>query len=162
MGMIHGERIVEVATSAARCWEIAADIERAHEWQPALREVEVLERDAEGRALVVAAELDAKVKVIRTRLRFAYAPTEHVGWMQEEGDVKSLDGSWHFEDLGAGRARARYALAADPGRMLGLLLRGPAEARVRDLLLGAADGLKAYAEADENPGGLAPPGAPAP
>ena len=162
MGVIRGERIVEVEASAARCWEIAADIERAHEWQPALREVEVLERDADGRALVVAAELDAKVKVIRTRLRFAYAPTEHVAWVQVEGDVKSLDGSWRFEELGAGRARARYALAADPGRMLGLLLRGPAEARVLDSLLGAADGLRARAEEEESPGGLAPPGAPAP
>jgi len=33
--------------------------------------------------------------------------------------------------------------------MLGLLLRGPAEGRVRDLLLGAADGLKAHAEGAE-------------
>ena len=146
MGVILGERVVEVEASAARCYEIAADIERAHEWQPALREVEVLERDAEGRALVVATELDAKVKVIRSRLRFAYAPTEHVAWVQEEGDVRSLDGSWRFEDLGGARSRARYALAADPGRMLGLLLRGPAEGRVRDLLLSAADGLKRRAE----------------
>jgi ribosome-associated toxin RatA of RatAB toxin-antitoxin module len=108
--------------------------------------VEVLERDGERRALVVATELDAKIKVIRARLRFAYAPPEHVAWVQEEGDVKSLDGSWRFEDLGGARARVRYALDADPGRMLGLLLRGPAEARVRDLLLSAADGLKARAE----------------
>lgn len=146
MGVIHGERVVEVQTSAARCYEIAAHLERAHEWQPGLREVEVLERDAEGRALVVATEVDAKVKVIRARLRFAYSPTDHIGWVQDEGDLRSLDGSWRFEELGGGRARATYALAADPGRMLGMLLRGPAEARVRDFLLGAADGLKAYAE----------------
>ena len=143
MGVIHGERIVEVEASAARCYEIAADIERAHEWQPGLREVEVLERDAERRAHVVATELDAKVKVIRARLRFSYGPIEHVRWVQETGDMKSLEGSWRFEDLGEARARASYALTADPGRMLGLLLRGPAEGRVRDFLLGAADGLKA-------------------
>jgi ribosome-associated toxin RatA of RatAB toxin-antitoxin module len=144
--MIHGERAVEVEGSAARCYEIAADLERAHEWQPGLREVEVLERDADGRALVVATEVDAKVKVIRARLRFAFSPPGHIGWVQEEGDLKSLDGSWRFAELGAERARATYALAADPGRMLGLLLRGPAEARVRDFLLGAAEGLKAHVE----------------
>jgi hypothetical protein len=49
--------------------------------------------------------------------------------------------------LGEGRTRATYALSADPGRMLGMLLRGPAEAKVRDFLLGgAAEGLKQRAE----------------
>ena len=68
--------------------------------------------------------------------------------MQEKGDTKSLTGSWTFEDLGGGRTRATYALEADPGRMLGMLLRGPVEGKVRDMLLGdAADGLKQKAEA---------------
>ena len=45
------------------------------------------------------------------------------------------------------RTRATYGLDADPGRMLGLLLRGPVEATVRDFLLGgAAEGLKQRAE----------------
>jgi hypothetical protein len=68
--------------------------------------------------------------------------------VQEKGDTKSLLGSWAFEDLGGGRTKATYALEADPGRMLGLLLRGPAEGMVRDFLLGnAAEGLKEKAEA---------------
>jgi Polyketide cyclase / dehydrase and lipid transport len=67
--------------------------------------------------------------------------------VQEKGDTKSLIGSWTFEDLGGGHTRATYALEADPGRVLGMLLRGPAEARVRDFLLGdAAEGLKQKAE----------------
>ncbi len=67
--------------------------------------------------------------------------------MQEKGDTKSLTGSWAFEDLGDGRTRATYALEADPGRMLGMLLRGPAESAVRDFLRGgAAEGLKRQAE----------------
>ena len=52
-----------------------------------------------------------------------------------------------LEDLGDGRTRATYGLSADPGRMLGMLLRGPAEGKVRDFLLGgAAEGLKERAE----------------
>ncbi|HKE78686.1 MAG TPA: SRPBCC family protein, partial [Solirubrobacteraceae bacterium] len=70
-----------------------------------------------------------------------------ITWEQERGDVKSLRGWWRFEDLGDGRTRATYGLAVDPGRMLGLLVRGPTEAKVRDYLLGGAiDGLKARAE----------------
>jgi hypothetical protein len=56
-------------------------------------------------------------------------------------------GWWDLEDLGDGRTRATYALEVDPGRMLGMLLRGPVEATVRDFLLGgAAEGLKREAE----------------
>ena len=145
--MIRGERVLQVEASVERCFEIAADLDRAPEWQPALREVEVLERDGERRALLAETRLDAKVRLIRARLAFSYGPTEHIGWVQEDGDTKSLEGSWRFEDLGGDRTRATYALAADPGRMLGMLLRGPAESRVRDFLLNAADGLKAKAEA---------------
>lgn len=147
MGLIEGERRVEIDAPIERCYEIAADIDHAAEWQGSLREVEVLERDAEKRALVVETESDAKVKAVKATLRFSYDPPERIGWVQEKGDTKSLEGYWVFEDLGAGRTGATYGLVADPGRMLGMLLRGPAEARVRDFLLGgAAEGLKARAE----------------
>ena len=147
MGVIKGDRSVEIEAPIERCYEIAADIENATEWQGSLRDVEVLERDGEKRAVLVETESDAKVKHVKAILRFSYDPPTGITWVQEKGDTKSLHGSWAFEDLG-GRTRATYALEADPGRMLGLLLRGPAESKVRDFLLGnAADGLKEKAEA---------------
>ena len=146
--MIEGDRSVEIDAPIERCYEIAADIERATEWQGSLRDVEVLERDGDKRAVLVETESDAKVKNVRAVLRFSYDPPERIEWVQEKGDTKSLEGSWTLEDLGGGRTRATYALAADPGRMLGMLLRGPAEGKVRDFLLGgAAEGLKERAEA---------------
>ena len=148
MGTISGERSVEIDAPMERCYEIASDINHAPEWQGSLKDVEVLERDGEKRALVVETESDAKVKTVKATLRFSYEPPTAIRWVQEKGDTKSLIGSWTFEDLGDGRTRATYALEADPGRMLGMLLRGPAEAKVRDFLLGdAAAGLKQRAEA---------------
>jgi uncharacterized membrane protein len=148
MGTISGERSVEIEAPMARCYEIASDIDHAPEWQGSLKDVEVLERDGEKRALLVETESDAKVKTVRSTLRFSYEEPTAIRWVQEKGETKSLTGSWTFEDLGGGRTRATYALDADPGRMLGMLLRGPAEAKVRDFLLGdAADGLKKRAEA---------------
>ena len=148
MGLIEGERSVEIDAPIGRCYEIAADIENAPEWQGSLKDVEVLERDTEGRALVVETESDAKVKTVKAQLRFSYEPETHIGWVQEKGDTKSLEGYWVFEDLGGGRTGATYGLVVDPGRMLGMLLRGPAEGAVRDFLLsGAAEGLKEKAEA---------------
>jgi uncharacterized membrane protein len=147
MGNIKGDRSVEIDAPIERCYEIAADIENAPDWQGSLKDVEVLERDGERRPLVVETESDAKVKTVRALLRFSYDPPTGIRWVQEKGDTKSLTGSWSFEDLGGGRTRATYALDADPGRMLGMLLRGPAETKVRDFLVGnAADGLKQKAE----------------
>jgi uncharacterized membrane protein len=148
MGNIKGDRSVEIDAPIERCYEIAADIQNAPEWQGSLKDVEILERDGERRALLVETESDAKVKTVRAVLRFSYDPPTAIRWVQEKGDTKSLTGSWSFEDLGGGRTRATYALEADPGRMLGMLLRGPAEGKVRDFLVGnAADGLKEKAEA---------------
>ncbi len=149
MGTISGERSVEIDASMERCYEIASDIDHAPEWQGSLKDVEVLERDDRKRALVVETESDAKVKTVRATLRFSYEEPKAIRWVQEKGDTKSLTGSWTFEDLGDGQTRATYALEADPGRMLGLLLRGPAESKVRDFLLGdAAEGLKQKAESE--------------
>jgi uncharacterized membrane protein len=147
MGLIEGERTVEIEAPIDRCFDIAADIEGAPEWQGSLREVEVLEEDADGRAELVETESDAKVKTVKARLRFSYFPDERIEWVQEKGDTKSLKGWWSFEDLGDGRTRATYGLAVDPGRMLGMLVRGPVVDQVRSFLLGgAAEGLKQEAE----------------
>jgi len=148
MGTIRGERTVEIEAAPQLVYAVAADIELAPEWQPALKDVEVQERDPQRRALTVETESDAKVRTIHSRLRFAYQEFSAITWEQERGDVKALHGWWHFEDLGGERTRATYGLEVDPGRMLGMLLRGPAEGKVRDFLVsGAAEGLKARAEA---------------
>jgi uncharacterized membrane protein len=147
MGVIRGERSVEIDAPIERCYGIAADIENAVEWQRSLKDVEVLERDAERRAVLVETESDAKVKSVRAVLRFSYEPPQTIRWDQEKGDAKSVHGAWRFEDLGGDRTRATYSLESDPGRILGMLLRGPAEAKVRDFLVGgAAEGLKERAE----------------
>ena len=147
MGIIEGERSVEIDAPIERCFEIAADIEGATEWQGSLEDVEVLERDADKRAHLVETKSNAKVKSVRALLRFSYEEPTRIEWVQEKGETKSLKGWWDLEDLGGGRTRATYALVVDPGRMLGMLLRGPAESAVRDFLLGgAADGLKEQAE----------------
>jgi len=147
MGLIEGEKSVEIEAPIETCFDIAADIENAPEWQGSLKDVEVLERHDDGRAAIVETESDAKVKTVKARLRFDYDEYDRITWVQEKGDTKSLEGWWNFEDLGDGRTRATYGLSADPGRMLGMLLRGPVEGQVRNFLLGgAAEGLKERAE----------------
>ena len=147
MGLLEASWTVEVDAPRERCYEIAADIANAPEWQGTLEDVEVLERDDERRALVVETVSDATVKKVRSRLRFSYDPPGGLSWEQEKGELKWLKGEWVLEELGANRTRATYALRADPGRMLGLLLRGPVEGKVKEMLTkSAAEGLKEQAE----------------
>ncbi|WP_430228820.1 type II toxin-antitoxin system RatA family toxin [Nitrosomonas communis] len=147
MGTIRGERTVEIEAPVARCFDIAADIEGAPAWQGSLVEVAVLERDGDGRPALVETVNDAKVRRIRTRVRFRYEPPVAIDWVQERGDVKALAGWWRLEALDGGRTRATYGLEVDPGRVLGLLVRGPVVDQVREHLLGrASQGLKEQAE----------------
>ena len=147
MGNIKGERSVEIDAPIERCFDIASDVERAPDWQDSLKDAEVLERDPDRRPLLVETQSDAKVKTVKAVLRFSYDEPTGITWEQEKGDVKSLVGWWKFEDLDGGRTRATYGLDVDPGRMLGMLLRGPVEGQVRDFLLGGfAEGLKRKAE----------------
>jgi hypothetical protein len=147
MATLRATRTVEIDASPERCYEIAADIPGSADWQQTMISVEVLETDAEGRATRVETLSDAKVKQVRTRLRFSYDPPGGLSWEQEKGDAKWLRGSWAFEAVGEGRTRATYSLEADPGRILGLLLRGPVEGKVKELLTtDPTEGLRREAE----------------
>jgi uncharacterized membrane protein len=144
--VLEASRTVEVDAPIERCYELAADIEGAPEWQETLLDVEVLERDDDKRPLVVETVSDAVVRKARTTLRFSYDPPQGLSWEQVEGDAKWLKGRWEFEDLGEGRTRATYALESDPGRVLGLLLRGPVQDKVKDHLTRApTEGLERVA-----------------
>ncbi len=147
MGDLVAEWTVEIDAPRDLCWEIAADIKTAPKWQETLKSVDVIERDAEKRASLVETVSDAKVKEAKAVLRFEYDPPGSITWEQESGDVKSLVGSWEFTEIEPGKTKATYALRADPGRMLGMLLRGPVEGKVKEALTkGSAEGLKKEAE----------------
>src|SRR3954471_20594016 len=106
MANIKGEKTVEIDAPIERCFDIAADIQNAPDWQGSLKDVEVLERDADKRAALVETESDAKVKTVKAQLRFTYDEPTGIKWVQEKGDTKSLEGYWRFEELGPDSTRA--------------------------------------------------------
>ena len=147
MGVIDGTATAEIDAPLERCYELAADVDHIAEWQDGVERVEILERDGQGRALVAKISTDAKVRTVATTVRFSYDEPRGLSWKQTKGDLKTLDGEWAFEDLGGGRTKATYHLIGDPGRMLGMLIRGPVEGRIRELLVGdRPDQLKRRAE----------------
>lgn len=148
MGLLQASHTVEIEAPLDDVYAVAADVPASPTWQPSLESVEVIETDSEGRAVLVETEADAVVKKTRQILRFDYSGgPQGMRWEQEEGDVKSLVGSWQFDELDGGRTEATFALEVDPGRMLGMLLRGPVEGKVKEFLTkGAAEGLKEHVE----------------
>jgi hypothetical protein len=73
-------------------------------------------------------------------VRFSYDPPTSLRWSQLKGELKSVEGSWELEELGSGKTRATYALEAELGRMLGMVIRGPLVDLLRDMLAGARAG----------------------
>jgi hypothetical protein len=148
MGLMEASYTVEIAAPRSAVYAVAADIPNSVVWQPSVEAVEVLETHPDGSPKLVELKADAVVKKAVSILSYEYSPPEGLSWVQEKGDVKSLSGAWELTEVDESVTRATYSLRADPGRIFGLLLRGPAEAKVKDFMTkGAAEGLKEHVEA---------------
>ena len=143
MAHLGGSASAEIDAPLEEVWALVEDVMTAPEWQGGLDKMIALEHDADGRPTLVETENDVTVRRIKAYVRFLYEGPTRLSWTQENGDMKSVDGAWELEDLGNGRTRATYRLDADLGRMLGLLMRGPAKAAMRAIFVnGRSGGLK--------------------
>jgi ribosome-associated toxin RatA of RatAB toxin-antitoxin module len=153
MADLDGTRSIEISAASERCFAIAADLDHVPEWHGSMTQVEVVERDGEGRATLVDSEIDASVTRVRMQLRFSYEPPTGIRWTRVSGDLRSLDGSWHFQARSDGLTVATYTLEIGVGRRLALLvrtIRGPVRDRVESLLVDRpVEGLKTRAEASD-------------
>jgi ribosome-associated toxin RatA of RatAB toxin-antitoxin module len=113
---VHRGSHSEVIRGDARaCFEVLLDFERYSAWQGAVRRCEVLERDAEGRGSLVETELDLKIRSARYVLRYHYDPPRRIWWEYVEGDLRSIDGEYRFEERGDGTTLATYEVGVDLG-----------------------------------------------
>ena len=146
---IEGTASTEIDAPIDKVYEVAADVEGSPRWQPEIKRAEVLERDADGNQVLVHTEADGKVRTLNSTLRFSYDAPTGLSWRQEEGDLKDVQGSWVFEDLGEGRTKATYSMSTDLGRMLGMVIRGPLVDVLRKQLATSMPGkLKKFVEAE--------------
>jgi carbon monoxide dehydrogenase subunit G len=140
MAKMGGSASAEIDAPLDEVWAVVEDVVSAPDWQGGLVSVTALESDDQGRPTLVESENDIKVRTVKTKVRFAYDGPTTLSWAQEKGDLKSVEGSWTLEDLGGGRTKATYSLDADPGRVLGMVIRGPVEGAVRGMLVNARPG----------------------
>ena len=144
---IEGRASIEIDAPIEEVFAVAADVEGSPRWQPEIKLAECLERDRDGRQVLVRTETDGKVRTLNSTLRFGYDEPTSITWEQTAGDLKSVEGSWELEDLGDGRTRATYWMEVDLGRMLGMVIRGPLVGLLRGQLVESMPGkLKGFVE----------------
>ncbi|HWX95368.1 MAG TPA: SRPBCC family protein [Solirubrobacteraceae bacterium] len=140
MAHLGGSAKIDIDAPLRDVWGVIEDVMSAPDWQGGLDVMTALERDGNGRPTLVETENDIKVRRIKAHVRFSYDGPTRLSWTQEKGDMKSVEGAWDLEDLGDGRTQATYTLDADPGRVLGLVIRGPVEAATRAIFVNGRPG----------------------
>ena len=104
-----------IAGSPERCFAVVTDVERYPEWVSDVKQVDVLERDGEGRASVVRFRAGAFGRSTSYVLAYDYseAPAE-LSWTQREGDItRSLDGCYRFAPIADGSTDVAYELEVE-------------------------------------------------
>ncbi len=89
---------IVVAAAPFAVYSVVVDFDRYREWVADLKSIEVLERDADGRALEVAFRAAAFGRSAKYELRYDYslAPAT-LRWRQTRGDVvDTMNGAYHF------------------------------------------------------------------
>ncbi len=119
------------------------DYESMPDWQSTLKRCVVEERDREGRGLVVRWEIDAKLRTVTYRLRYAYDPPRRIDTEFVDGDVKDIDGWYRLEPVAGGGTEVTFRLLIDPGMFVPGKVRGMLSDQVMKRSL---EDLKAEAE----------------
>lgn len=107
---------------------VAADVAAYPDWASGVKEVEVLDTDAAGRALRARFVIEAMIRRITYVLEYRYDEPNRISWLAEPGeDITSMEGSYTFESLEDGGSEIVYALAVDPAFKVPGFLRNQAE-----------------------------------
>ena len=126
---------ISVDASPECCWIVATDFERYPEWAKDVKNVEILERDDDGRGAKVEYRVAGLGRSIRYVLGYDYGDAPGAfSWTLLEGDVlRRLDGRYGFEPDGNG-TRVTYDLAVD----IAIPMPGLIKRRAAGMIMGTA------------------------
>lgn len=135
-----------IRATAAELWAALVAFEDYPLWARDLKEVQVLERDAEGRAVLVSFRAAAMGRSTTYVLRYDHRDAPHrLPWKLERGDImRRLDGEYRFEPVdGGARTRVVYELEVELIIPLPGFVKRRAEHKIMHTAL---DELRAYVE----------------
>ena len=110
-----GERVSDTVTiraSRQQVLDVILDLESYPEWADGMKDVEVTERDDQGRPVLARFSVDARVAHIDYVLRYDHSG-EDLTWQLERGEVvRQLDGRYRIDEQD-GTSNVEYALEVD-------------------------------------------------
>jgi polyketide cyclase/dehydrase/lipid transport protein len=115
VGRKRAERQIVIEGTPQECFDAIVDYESFPDWQPAVKEVEVLTRHRDGRGKQVAFEIDTELRTVRNTLDCSYEEPHLVSWRYVDGDRGWVAGELVLENRDDGTTLATFSLAADPG-----------------------------------------------
>jgi uncharacterized membrane protein len=98
------------------------------EWQAAVLECEVLDRDADGRGSRVRMKVDAKIRKVEYIVKYSYDLPNSLSWDQESGDLKENTGRYTFVQREDGSTDVTVDIVAE----VGFFVPGPMKKLIRD------------------------------
>lgn len=106
---------IPVAAPPEACFAVAVDFDRYPVWATDVKEVEVLERDGEGRGTRVRFAISALGQSVGYTLDYDFADAPGgFAWNLVEGSmVRRLDGSYRFDPADGGGTDVGYRLTVD-------------------------------------------------
>ena len=113
--MEHTSEVMVIAATPERCFEVVSDVSAYPRWVADVKDVQVLERDEQGRAVTVAFRAGAFGRSTSYVLVYDYsgAPSE-IAWRQKDGDLTNrLDGRYRFVASPDGTTEVHYELAVE-------------------------------------------------
>jgi hypothetical protein len=91
-------QVIVIGAPPRACFDVAVEFERYPEWVGDIKQVTVIERDAQGRGVRVKFRTAAFGRSTSYQLRYDYGDAPNVlSWVEVEGDLTSkLDGAYVF------------------------------------------------------------------
>ena len=103
-----------IAAPATACFAVLVAFEDYPRWSSPITSCRVLEHHPDGLPKRVEFMLDMTVKTVRYVLDYEFDPPRGATWRYVDGDVKDIEGSYHFEESG-GTTTATCTQAIDLG-----------------------------------------------
>lgn len=105
-----------IHASQKECYEAICNFESYPKWQPTQKSVKVIERDADGRPIIVEFIMHALLREIRYVNRYEYFDRDYIlSWKAIEGDIKVNEGSYVFKKLRDDITNAVFSLYIELG-----------------------------------------------
>lgn len=132
----------EVAASVPHCFKTITTFERYPDWFSGIQHAAILSYDEEGVGKQVEFAIDMMLKRIRYVLEYDYSKPHRLTWRSIDGDIESIEGSYDFEKLAAGRTlvTCRQAISVGfwvPGPIRKVLEQGALRQSVLDFKVAA-------------------------